>query len=283
MMLLPLPRLIIEPLVRNALLEDIGLAGDITSAAVVSADHRTTLHMVSRQTGVLCGLDLATLAFELIDPALKVTRVRKDGDALESGTVIASIEGRAQSVLAAERTALNFISHLSGIATLTARMVAAADGHKASIACTRKTTPGLRAIEKYAVRAGGGMNHRFSLADAVLIKDNHVALAGGVADALRRAKANVGHMVRIEVEVDTMDQLKVALNEGVDAVLLDNMTPDQLKIAVGLVGGRAITEASGRVTIDTVAEIAATGVDLISVGWLTHSAPILDIGLDFNS
>jgi nicotinate-nucleotide pyrophosphorylase (carboxylating) len=236
--------------------------------------------MASRQAGVIAGLDLAVLAFELIDPAVTILRHMQDGDHVLPGTVIATIEGRSQALLTAERTALNFISHLSGIGTLTATMAAAIEGCGARIACTRKTTPGLRAIEKYAVRAGGGMNHRFSLADAVLIKDNHIAVAGGVAEAIRRAKAHVGHMVKIEVEVDTIDQLRVVMDEGVDAVLLDNMTPEQLRAAVEIVAGRAITEASGRVNLETVAGIAATGVDLISIGWLTHSAPILDIGLD---
>lgn len=280
MTLVPLPKLLIEPLVRNALAEDLGLAGDITSAALIPHGHRSVLHMNSRQPGVLAGLDLAALAFQLMDPSVSIAQLKRDGESLEPGDVIAAIEGSSHALLTAERTALNFISHLSGIATLTARMVTAIAGTRASIACTRKTTPGLRAIEKYAVRAGGGVNHRFSLADAVLIKDNHIALSGGVAEAIRRAKANVGHMVKIEVEVDTIDQLRIAMAEGVDAVLLDNMLPEQLKQAVDVVSGRAITEASGRVTLETVAEIASSGVDLISVGWITHSAPILDIGLD---
>lgn len=281
MILAPLPKLLIEPLVQNALVEDLGLAGDITSAALIPAGHRSTLQMTSRQDGVLAGLDLAVLAFQLIDPAVSIRRLRQDSERVQQDDVIAVIEGTSHALLTAERTALNFISHLSGIATLTARMVDAIKGSGAHIACTRKTTPGLRAIEKYAVRAGGGVNHRFSLADAVLIKDNHIALSGGVAEAIRRAKANVGHMVKIEVEVDTIEQLHVAMQEGIDAVLLDNMQPEQLRVAVSIVGGRAITEASGRVTLGTVAGIAAAGVDLISVGWITHSAPILDIGLDF--
>lgn len=185
--------------------------------------------------------------------------------------------------MTAERTALNFLGHLSGIASVTAKIVAAIAGTNASVACTRKTTPGLRALEKYAVRAGGGMNHRFALYDAVLIKDNHIAVAGSVRDAIRRAKKGVGHLVKIEVEVDTLSQLREAMDEGVDAVLLDNMTPEQLREAVKIVAGRAITEASGRITPQTAAAIAATGVDLISIGWLTHSAPVLDIGLDFES
>jgi nicotinate-nucleotide pyrophosphorylase (carboxylating) len=281
MSFVPLPRLIVEPLVWAALLEDLGLAGDITSASVIPRDHRSTVVMAARQPGVIAGLDAAELAFALVDPEIVMRRHFQDGDAVKPGDVIATIEGPSRGLLSAERTALNFLGHLSGIATVTAGIAAAISGTKASVACTRKTTPGLRALEKYAVRAGGGMNHRFALYDAVLIKDNHVAIAGGVAEAIRRARAGVGHMVKIEVEVDTLDQLREAMETGVDAVLLDNMTPDQLREAVAIVAGRAITEASGRVTPTTAAAIAASGVDLISVGWLTHSAPVLDIGLDF--
>ncbi|MFS2174490.1 carboxylating nicotinate-nucleotide diphosphorylase [Rhizobium pisi] len=281
MSLVPLPRLIVEPLVRAALLEDLGLAGDITSASVIPHDHRSTVVMAARQPGVIAGLDAAELAFTLVDPEIVMRRNLRDGDAVKPGDVIATIEGPSRGLLSGERTALNFLGHLSGIATVTAEIAAAIQDSKASVACTRKTTPGLRALEKYAVRAGGGMNHRFALYDAVLIKDNHVAIAGGVTEAIRRARAGVGHMVKIEVEVDTLDQLREAMETGVDAVLLDNMTPDQLREAVAIVDGRAITEASGRVTPATAAAIAASGVDLISVGWLTHSAPALDIGLDF--
>ncbi|MBY5540412.1 carboxylating nicotinate-nucleotide diphosphorylase [Rhizobium leguminosarum] len=281
MSLVPLPRLIVEPLVRAALLEDLGLAGDITSASVIPRNHRSTVVMAARQPGVIAGLDAAELAFSLVDPEIVLRRHLQDGDAVKPGDVIATIEGPSRGLLSAERTALNFLGHLSGIATVTAGIAAAIRSTKASVACTRKTTPGLRALEKYAVQAGGGMNHRFALYDAVLIKDNHVAIAGGVAEAIRRARAGVGHMVKIEVEVDTLDQLREAMETGVYAVLLDNMTPDQLREAVAIVAGRAITEASGRVTPITAAAIAASGVDLISVGWLTHSAPVLDIGLDF--
>ncbi|WP_189637062.1 MULTISPECIES: carboxylating nicotinate-nucleotide diphosphorylase [unclassified Rhizobium] len=280
MPLAALPRLIIEPLVRAALLEDLGLAGDVTSAAVIPADHRSSLIMVARQPGVVAGLDAAELAFQLIEPAITVTRHKADGSHVGPGDTIATITGPSRGLLTGERTALNFLGHLSGIATVTASLVEAIKETRASIACTRKTTPGLRALEKYAVRAGGGMNHRFALHDAVLIKDNHVAIAGGVAEAIGRARASVGHMVKIEVEVDTLEQLREAIKHGVDAVLLDNMTPDQLREAVAIVNGRAITEASGRVTPATVAAIAASGVDLVSVGWCTHSAPTLDIGLD---
>ncbi|QNP82282.1 carboxylating nicotinate-nucleotide diphosphorylase [Agrobacterium tumefaciens] len=283
MILSPLPRLIIEPLVRNALLEDLGLAGDITSAAVIPADHRSVVVMAAREPGVIAGLDAADLAFQLVDPAIAMKRHVQDGATVAPGDIIATIEGPSRGLLTAERTALNFLGHLSGIASVTAKIVAAIAGSKASVACTRKTTPGLRALEKYAVRAGGGMNHRFALYDAVLIKDNHIAVAGGVRDAIRRARQGVGHLVKIEVEVDTLAQLRDVMDEGVDAVLLDNMTPEQLREAVGIVAGRAITEASGRINPQTAAAIAATGIDLISVGWLTHSAPVLDIGLDFES
>lgn len=205
-----------------------------------------------------------------------------DGSAVDPGDIIATIEGPSRGLLTGERTALNFLGHLSGIASVTAGIVAAIAGTRASVACTRKTTPGLRALEKYAVRAGGGMNHRFALHDAVLIKDNHIVVAGSTAEAIRRAKASVGHLVKIEVEVDTLDQLRQAMQEGVDAVLLDNMSPEMLREAVDIVAGKAITEASGRINPQTAATIAKTGVDLISVGWLTHSAPVLDIGLDFS-
>ncbi|CAN7594086.1 carboxylating nicotinate-nucleotide diphosphorylase [Agrobacterium tumefaciens] len=283
MTLAPLPRLIIEPLVRNALLEDLGLAGDITSAAVIPADHRSVVVMAAREPGVIAGLDTAELAFQLVDPAIIMTRHVEDGATVVPGDIIATIEGPSRGLLTAERTALNFLGHLSGIASVTAKIAAAISGTKASVACTRKTTPGLRALEKYAVRAGGGMNHRFALYDAVLIKDNHIAVAGGVRAAIRSAKQGVGHLVKIEVEVDTLAQLREVMDEGVDVVLLDNMTPEQLREAVAIVAGRAITEASGRINPQTAATIAASGIDLISVGWLTHSAPVLDIGLDFQS
>lgn len=283
MTLAPLPRLIVEPLVRNALLEDLGLAGDVTSTAVIPATHRSRVAMATRQRGVVAGLDASELAFQLVDPAIVMTRHVPDGTKVDVGDVIATIEGPSRGLLTAERTALNFLGHLSGIASVTGGIVEAIAGTKASIVCTHKTTPGLRALEKYAIRAGGGMNHRFALYDAVLIKDNHVAIAGGVVEAIRRAKAGVGHMVKIQVEVDTLEQLREAMAEGVDAVLLDNMTPDQLRAAVDIVAGRAITEASGRITPATAAGIAASGVDLISAGWLTHSAPTLDIGLDWKA
>ena len=283
MTLVPLRRILIEPLVRGALLEDLGRAGDLTTDLIVPLEVSARAALVARESGVVAGLDLAKLAFELIDPKIAVEIAANDGTVVAPGDGIARISGPARGILTAERTALNFLGHLSGIASVTASIVAAVHGTKAKIVCTRKTTPGLRAVEKYAVRAGGGANHRFGLDDALLIKDNHVAIAGGVAPALRRARAGVGHLVKIEVEVDTLDQLREALGEGADAVLLDNMSLEMLAEAVAIVDGRAITEASGRVTPKSAPSIAATGVDLISIGWLTHSAPVLDIGLDFEA
>ncbi len=259
----PLPRIMLEPLVRAALLEDLGRAGDLTTDAVVPIGFKAKTALVARQHGVIAGLDLARLAFELLDPQILFRVERQDGAEVAPGDVIATINGPARGVLTAERTALNFLGHLSGIASATASIVAAVRDYKAAIVCTRKTTPGLRAVEKYAVRAGGGGNHRFGLDDAVLIKDNHVAIAGGVAEALRRARAGVGHLVKIELEVDTLEQLAEALEQGVDAVLLDNMEPDRLAKAVALVAGRAVTEASGRITPESAPAVAASGVDLI--------------------
>jgi nicotinate-nucleotide pyrophosphorylase (carboxylating) len=281
MSLASLPRVIIEPLVRAALVEDLGLAGDLTTNAIVPPDAKTRALFVARKPGVVAGLDLARLAFELVDPSLSFSVVKPDGAHVEAGETIASVSGKAAPILIGERVALNFLGHMSGIATATARFVEAVESHGAKIVCTRKTTPGLRAIEKYAVRAGGGQNHRFGLYDEVLIKDNHIAIAGSVTAALRRARHGVGHMVKIEVEVDSLDQLREALTEKPDVILLDNMSPAQLTEAVRIVGGRAITEASGGVSPENVAAIAASGVDLIAIGWLTHSAPVLDIGLDF--
>lgn len=283
MTLAPLPAIMLEPLVRNALLEDLGRAGDITSDAIIPADARVSAVLAARQPGVVAGLDLAVLAFRLIDLRIEIETARPDGASVGAGQVIATLRGPARGMLTAERVALNFLSHLSGIASATASVVAAVRGHKAQIVCTRKTTPGLRAVEKYAVRAGGGGNHRFGLDDAVLIKDNHIAFAGGIGPALERVRAHAGHMVRIEVEVDSLAQLEEVLALKADAVLLDNMSLEDLRRAVAMASGRAITEASGRVTPETAPAIAATGVDLISIGWLTHSAPVLDIGLDYES
>ncbi|RWQ65580.1 carboxylating nicotinate-nucleotide diphosphorylase [Mesorhizobium sp.] len=281
MNLSPLPTIMLEPLVRAALLEDLGRAGDLTTDAIVPENHHATTVLVARQTGVVVGLDLAMLAFRLIDQNVELIVERADGSELSQGQVIATVSGPARAILTAERTALNFLCHLSGIATATASIVDAVRGHDAKIVCTRKTTPGLRALEKYAVRAGGGSNHRFGLDDAILIKDNHIAIAGGIRTAIERARSSIGHLVKIEVEVDTLAQLEEALALAPDAVLLDNMSIDELRQAVVMVAGRAITEASGRITPATAPAIAATGVDLISIGWLTHSAPILDIGLDY--
>ena len=275
-----LPDLLVEPLVRAALMEDLGRAGDITTTAVVPADARFRGAVVARQPGVVAGIATAAIAFRLVDPAVRIAVERPDGSPVAPGDTVLRLDGPARAVITAERVALNFLCHLSGIATATAGLVAAARPHPARITCTRKTTPGLRALEKHAVRAGGGVSHRFGLDDGVLIKDNHIAVARGVAEAVRRARRSVGHMVKVEVEVDDLDQLAAAMAEGPDAVLLDNMPPEILRRAVTIVSGRAVTEASGRVTAATVGAIAATGVDIISAGWITHSAPALDLGLD---
>jgi nicotinate-nucleotide pyrophosphorylase (carboxylating) len=281
MSLSSVPTLLIEPVVRAALIEDLGRAGDITSDAIVPASQRAETALVARQPGVLAGLDLALMAFRLIDPAIATQLERRDGARLAPGDLIAIIEGPARGILTAERVALNFLCHLSGVASATAGIVEAIHGYPARVVCTRKTMPGLRAVQKYAVRVGGGANHRFGLDDGVLIKDNHIAVAGGIRPAVERARGAIGHLVKIEVEVDTLVQLDEALALGVDAVLLDNMAPETLRQAVALTAGRATTEASGRITPATAAAVAATGVDLISVGWLTHSAAALDIGLDY--
>ena len=283
MMIPSLPPLMVEPLVRAALLEDLGRAGDLTTDAIVPATARAKTALVARQPGVVAGLDAASMAFRLVDPSIEIAIERPDGTPLAPGDRIGTITGPARGMLTAERVALNFLGHLSGVASGTATLVEAVRGHKARICCTRKTMPGLRALQKYAVRVGGGMNHRFGLDDGVLIKDNHVAVAGGIRPAILAARRGVGHLVKIEVEVDTLDQLEEALATGVDAVLLDNMTPDQLATAVRMIDGRAIAEASGRITPQTAPAIAASGVDLISAGWLTHSASVLDIGLDWES
>jgi len=276
----PLPRVLIEPLVRAALVEDLGRAGDVTTDAIIPAEAVASAAIVARQPGVIAGLDLAALAFELTDPRLNFQAKVADGAVVAPGTELAVITGPARGLLTGERVALNFLGRLSGIATATAAVVAAVRPHPTRITDTRKTTPLLRAVEKYAVRAGGGSNHRFGLDDAVLIKDNHIAVAGGVDIAVARARAAVGHLVKIEVEVDTLGQLAEALAAGAEVVLLDNMSLDQLRDAVAMCRGRAITEASGGVTLETAPAIAATGVDLISLGWLTHSARTLDLGLD---
>jgi nicotinate-nucleotide pyrophosphorylase (carboxylating) len=282
-MILPqLSPFVVEEAVRAALAEDFGRAGDITSQATIPANAQAKALIAARKKpGVLAGLDLAVKAFAMVDPAIGVVALAQDGDSFAPGAVIARIEGSARGILAAERVALNFLGRLCGVSTMTAHYAKVIAHTKAKICCTRKTTPGLRAFEKYAVRCGGGVNHRFGLDDAVLIKDNHIAIAGGVVPALRAAKAFVGHLVKIEIEVDTLDQLREVLDQGgADAVLLDNMSPAQLREAVGMVGGRMTTEASGGISLDSLREVAETGVDLISSGALTHSAPVLDLGLD---
>ena len=276
----PLPDVMLAPLVRMALQEDLGRAGDLTTDAIVPQGATATLRLVAREAGVLAGLDLARLAFGLMDADTRFERVLADGSALQPGAEIARIHGPARALLSGERVALNYLCHLSGVASATAGIARAIAHTPARITCTRKTLPGLRAVQKYAVRVGGGSNHRFGLDDAVLIKDNHIAIAGGVQAAVQRARAGVGHMVKIELEVDTLAQLEVALALGVDVVLLDNMGVGELRQAVAMCQGRAITEASGRITPDTAAAVAETGVDQIAVGWVTHSARVLDIGLD---
>ncbi len=279
--LAPLARVLYEPLIRAALVEDLGLGGDLTSEATVPAGTRASAAFVARARGTIAGIDIACEAIRLLDPHATIAIDVRDGEAVEIGATIARVEADARALLGAERTALNVLSHLSGIASATARYVAAA-GDRVAIVETRKTLPGLRALQKYAVRAGGGKNHRFRLDDAILIKDNHVALAGGVARALDAARERAGHLVKIELEVDTLAQLDEALAHphGPDAILLDNFAVDDLAEAVRRAQGRAILEASGGITLDSIAAIAATGVDVISVGALTHSVIALDIALD---
>ena len=277
----PLLPLYFEALVRRELAADLGTAGDITTDAVVPAHRRAAARIAVRRAGRVCGLRCALFAFEALGHARHAVD-HDDGADVPAGAVLATVEGSARVLLSAERTALNLLAHLSGIATATRDVVeAAARGGPARVVCTRKTSPGLRALEKYAVRVGGAANHRFGLHDAVLVKDNHRLLAGGVGPAVARARAAAGHLVRIEVEVDDLAQLEEALASGADAVLLDNFPIADLKQAAAMARGRAVTEASGGITPETVAEVAATGVDLISIGWITHSAPALDVGLDF--
>jgi nicotinate-nucleotide pyrophosphorylase (carboxylating) len=273
--------LVIDDAVRRTLDEDLGRAGDVTSAATIPQGARARARFSARKPGVIAGLACAAAAFHLLDPSLEFRAGKRDGDKVAADEMIAEVAGAAHAMLSAERVALDFVTHLSGIATLTAAYVDRVKHTKARIVCTRKTIPGLRALEKYAVRCGGGANHRFGLDDAVLIKDNHIAVAGGVAAALGRARAAIGHLVKIEIEIDSLDQLAEVLRAGgADAVLFDNMDAATLKRAVAIAQGKLVLEASGGVTLDTVAQIAETGVDVISVGALTHSAPALDVGLD---
>ena len=276
----PLPDLVLEPIVRLALTEDLGRAGDLTTDATILPGTKIEAQIRARKPGRLAGMDAAALALKLVDPSVKLDQSITDGSALVRGDVIATLSGEARSILIAERTMLNFLGRLSGIATLTAAFVEAVKGSGAKIVCTRKTTPGHRAVEKRAVRCGGGTSHRYGLDDAVLIKDNHIAACGSVAEALKRAHAYAGHLRMIEIEVDTLEQLEEALPHKPHAVLLDNMDTTTLRKAVARIGGACKAEASGGVTLDTVAAIAETGVDYISVGALTHSATNLDVGLD---
>lgn len=277
-----LPDLILEPLVKSALMEDLGTYGDITTRAVIPADVTYTAQLNARADGVASGLQVAAIAFRLVDPTLQIRVLKRDGERIAKGDTLMEIEGAAASILSGERVALNFAGRLTGIATLTAAFVAETAGTQTRVTCTRKTTPGLRIVEKQAVLHGGGFNHRFNLSDAILIKDNHIAAAGGVRAVLEATKAHASHMVRVEIEVDTLTQLDEVLRTGgADVVLLDNMDTPTLQEAVKLTAGRMVLEASGNMKLERIAEVAATGVDYISSGALTHSAQTLDLGLDF--
>ena len=280
--LTPLSALLVSQMVEAALAEDWGRSGDVTAQAVIPANAKAEAIIRAREPGVVAGLDFAACAFTAAQSGLSMQRFKEDGARIEAGDDIAKISGPAQALLASERVALNFLGHLSGVASQTAQLVDLVAHTSARICDTRKTTPGLRAAEKYAVRAGGGVNHRFGLDDAILIKDNHIAVAGSVSAALHAAQQAAGHMLSIEIEVDTLEQLEEALAAGGKIILLDNMTPDSLRQAVEINQGRAILEASGRVNGDTVVALSETGVDFISVGAITHSAPVLDFGLDID-
>ena len=278
--LLPPPRAAIDDVLRRALAEDLGTAGDLTTDAILSTDATATGRIVARAPGTIAGLEAALHVFELLDGEVTATAEVDDGDRVAAGTMLAQLEGSARAVLTGERTCLNLLGHLSGVATGTSALVDAVAGTGARISDTRKTTPGLRALEKYAVRCGGGHNHRFGLHDAVLLKDNHLLARGSITAAVEAVREAVGHLVVVELEVDHLGQIPEALAAGVDVILLDNMAPDVLREAVELVAGRAVTEASGGITSASVHEVAATGVDVISVGWITHSVPRLDVALD---
>ena len=277
-----LPDLILEPLVRAALMEDLGTYGDVTTRSVIPEGTTYSARLRTRAEGVVSGMQIARLAFHLVDPTLEVRTLKEDGSAIAKGDTLMEIEGSAAAIMSAERVALNFAGRLSGIATLTAACVAETKGTETRITCTRKTTPGLRMVEKQAVLHGGGVNHRFSLSDAILIKDNHIAAAGGIRPVLQAVKSNASHMIRVDIEVDTLAQLEEVLDEGgADVVLLDNMDTNTLLQAVEIANGRIVLEASGNMTLPRIAEVAATGVNYISMGALTHSATTLDLGLDF--
>ncbi len=278
-----LNEVLLKPLVELTLAEDLGRRGDVTSQATIPADMQAQLQIRARQAGVVCGMDLARLAFALIDSQIEFIAQVTDGESVTADTVLATVRGNARHLLTAERTALNFLTHLSGIATATRQIVDSVADYPAQITCTRKTIPGLRIVQKYAVRCGGGRNHRLGLDDAILIKDNHIAIAGDITTAIKQAQAFAGHLIPIEVEVDNLAQLELALRAGVSLVLLDNMTAEQLTQAVAMCQGRAKTEASGGITPQSVKAVAATGVDFIAMGYLTHSTTALDIGLDFNT
>jgi nicotinate-nucleotide pyrophosphorylase (carboxylating) len=273
-------RLVLEPIVRAALLEDLAHGNDLTTDAIVGPDDVARARIVARQPGIVAGTGAAELAFRLLDESVETEILVRDGGRAAAGQSVAAIRGNARAILTGERAALNLLSRLSGIATATRSLVDLVAGTHARVADTRKTTPGLRVLEKYAVRCGGGANHRFGLDDAVLVKDNHLALAGSIHAAVAAVRAQIGHLVKVEVEVDTLEQLRLALEEPIDAVLLDNMTPERLSEAVRIVNRRVLTEASGGVTRETIAAVARSGVDIVSVGWLTHGAPALDLGLD---
>ncbi len=278
-----LDNVLLEPLVHAALVEDLGRRGDVTSQATIPADKQAQLQIKARQAGVICGMDLARLSFAMVDSQIEFVAQVNDGERVEAGTVLAIVSGNARHLLTAERTALNFLTHLSGIATATQQIVDSVADYPAQITCTRKTIPGLRTVQKYAVRCGGGRNHRLGLDDAILIKDNHIAIAGDIQTAIKQAQVFAGHLIPIEVEVDTLEQLALALEAGVSLVLLDNMSPEVLAKAVAMCKGRAKTEASGGITPETVQAAAQTGVDFIAMGYLTHSTTALDIGLDFSA
>lgn len=277
---MPVPPHEIDAVIRRSLVEDLAQGGDLTSAALVPADHTTEGVVVARAAGTIAGLDIGLRAFTELDPTITIDRHVADGERVGAVTPLATVRGSSRTILTGERTCLNILGHLSGIATSTASVVDALAGTTTRVADTRKTTPGLRALEKYAVRCGGGSNHRFGLHDAVMIKDNHLVVATSVPDAVARVRAAVGHTVSITVEVDRLDQVEPALAGGADVILIDNLRGDELRRAVELVAGRAVTEASGSVTPATAAEVAASGVDVISLGWITHSAPRLDVALD---
>jgi nicotinate-nucleotide pyrophosphorylase (carboxylating) len=271
----------VDDAVFRALAEDLGRAGDVTSIATIPSDTQGRAVVVARKAGVIAGLPLAAAAFRKLSPEIEITPHAHDGAQVAAKTKLLQVKGPARAILAAERVALNFVGHLSGVATATHEFVRRVSNTRLRVCCTRKTTPGLRALQKYAVRCGGGFNHRFGLDDAMLIKDNHIAVAGGIRSALERAKAATGHLVKIEIEVETLDELQQVLDVGLaDAVLLDNMDVATMRKAVAMVGGKVPVEASGGITLETIEAVAATGVDYASSGWITHSAPNLDVALD---